>query len=65
MPVTRNPEAKSGCKQSIYFTEDDIQKLDREAKRLDRSISWVVQRCISHGGLRAVQGLPADARAAE
>jgi uncharacterized small protein (TIGR04563 family) len=58
--------APSGCKQSVYFQEDLIQELESEAKRLERSMSWVVQRCIKAGGLAAIQNLRTDsAEAAE
>jgi uncharacterized small protein (TIGR04563 family) len=31
-------------KQSLYFPEQMLQEIGAEAKRLDRSLSWVVQR---------------------
>jgi uncharacterized small protein (TIGR04563 family) len=31
-------------KQSLYFPEEMLQEIAAEAKRLDRSLSWVVQR---------------------
>jgi uncharacterized small protein (TIGR04563 family) len=31
-------------KQSLYFPEQMLQEMAAEAKRLDRSLSWVVQR---------------------
>lgn len=31
-------------KQSFYFQEDMLQDIREEAARLDRSLSWVVQR---------------------
>lgn len=31
-------------KQSLYFSEDMLQEIVAEAHRLDRSLSWVVQR---------------------
>jgi uncharacterized small protein (TIGR04563 family) len=31
-------------KQSLYFPEDMLQEIKDEAARLDRSLSWVVQR---------------------
>lgn len=36
-------------KQSLYFPEDMLEALTREAERLDRSLSWVVQRCVKRG----------------
>ncbi len=38
---------KSGSdkrKQSLYFPESMLQEIKDEAARLDRSLSWVVQR---------------------
>jgi uncharacterized small protein (TIGR04563 family) len=31
-------------KQSLYFPEDMLDEIQREAKRQDRSISWIVQQ---------------------
>lgn len=31
-------------KQSLYFPEDMLEEIRREAARLDRSLSWVIQR---------------------
>lgn len=31
-------------KQSLYFPEDMLQEMKEEAARLDRSLSWIVQR---------------------
>ncbi len=31
-------------KQSLYFPEDLLMEIQTEAIRLDRSLSWVVQR---------------------
>ncbi len=31
-------------KQSLYFPEDMLQEIQREATRQDRSISWIVQQ---------------------
>jgi uncharacterized small protein (TIGR04563 family) len=33
-------------KQSLYFNAQVLDLLQAEAKRLDRSLSWVVQRCV-------------------
>ena len=41
------PNNKSGSdkrKQSLYFPEAMLQEIKDEAARLDRSLSWVVQR---------------------
>lgn len=37
-----------GRKQSLYFSVAMIDELMREGDRLDRSVSWIVQRCIRH-----------------
>ena len=31
-------------KQSLYFPEDMLAEIQHEAKRLDRSLSWIVQQ---------------------
>ena len=31
-------------KQSLYFPEDMLEEIQREAHRQDRSISWIVQQ---------------------
>lgn len=31
-------------KQSLYFPEDTLREITREATRLDRSLSWTVQQ---------------------
>ncbi len=39
------PDARSDKrKQSLYFPEEMLQEIKDEAARLDRSLSWVVQR---------------------
>ena len=41
------PNIKAGSdkrKQSLYFPEAMLQEIKDEAARLDRSLSWVVQR---------------------
>lgn len=35
-------------KQSLYFPEAMLQEIRDEAARLDRSMSWVVQRAWKH-----------------
>jgi uncharacterized small protein (TIGR04563 family) len=41
----RNVESKTDKrKQSLYFPESMLQEIKEEAARLDRSLSWVVQR---------------------
>ena len=36
-------------KQSLYFPESMLEDIQREAARLDRSLSWIVQRCVKIG----------------
>lgn len=31
-------------KQSLYFPEEMLKEIQHEAARLDRSLSWIVQR---------------------
>jgi len=31
-------------KQSLYFPREMLEEIDAEATRLDRSMSWVIQR---------------------
>ena len=48
----RLPEAHLSTdkrKQSLYFPEAMLTELQREADRLERSLSWVVQRCVRTG----------------
>lgn len=33
-------------KQSLYFPEHMLATIQHEAERLDRSLSWIVQRCV-------------------
>jgi uncharacterized small protein (TIGR04563 family) len=33
-------------KQSLYFPADMLAEIDHESLRLDRSKSWIVQRCV-------------------
>lgn len=44
-------------KQSLYFPETMLKEIQREADRLDRSLSWIVQRCI-RAGLPELRKLP-------
>jgi len=34
----------SGVKQSLYFPEEMLAEIQKEAKRQDRSVSWIVQQ---------------------
>ena len=44
--LAKNNEASKTDKrkQSLYFPESMLQEIKEEAARLDRSLSWVVQR---------------------
>src|ERR1700716_2224627 len=43
--MTNLPGSKTDKrKQSLYFPESMLQEIKEEAARLDRSLSWVVQR---------------------
>ncbi len=44
-------------KQSLYFPESMLQDIQHEAARLDRSLSWIVQRCVKLG-LTEIRKLP-------
>lgn len=44
-------------KQSLYFPESMLQDVQHEAARLDRSLSWIVQRCVKIG-LPEIRKLP-------
>jgi uncharacterized small protein (TIGR04563 family) len=44
-------------KQSLYFPELMLKDLQKEADRLERSLSWVVQRCV-RAGLPTLENLP-------
>lgn len=33
-------------KQSLYFPATMLEEIEREALRLDRTRSWIVQRCV-------------------
>jgi len=41
-------------KQSLYFPEDMLEEIQREATRQDRSISWIVQQAwkVARGDIR-------------
>jgi len=46
----------SGVKQSLYFPEHMLEEIQKEAKRQDRSISWIVQQAwkVARGELRRI-----------
>lgn len=41
-------------KQSLYFPEEMLEEIQREASRQDRSISWIVQQAwkVARGDIR-------------
>ena len=44
-PKATNESSKSDKrKQSLYFPEEMLEEIKEEAARLDRSLSWIVQR---------------------
>ena len=46
-------------KQSLYFPEEMLEDIQREALRQDRSISWIVQQAwkISRGEIKRMPSL--------
>jgi len=50
-----------GQKQSLYFPIDIIREIEAEARRLDRSMSWVVARAWE-AGRAAIQRMPAQSQ---
>jgi len=46
-------------KQSLYFPKEMLDEINREAVRLDRSLSWIVQRAWKVAK-RQVQQMPSD-----
>ncbi|NLE47868.1 MAG: TIGR04563 family protein [Sandaracinaceae bacterium] len=44
-------------KQSLYFPEAMLKDIQHEAARLDRSLSWIVQRCVKIG-MNEIRKLP-------
>ena len=48
-------------KQSLYFPEDMLQEIASEARRLDRSLSWVVNRAWK-GARAEIKKLPSTDR---
>lgn len=45
-----------GCKQSLYFPEEMLLEMQREARRQDRSLSWIVQQAwkLARGDLKKI-----------
>jgi uncharacterized small protein (TIGR04563 family) len=57
--VAENDANKGGSdkrKQSLYFPEAMLQEIKDEAARLDRSLSWIVQRAwkMARGEIRKI-----------
>jgi uncharacterized small protein (TIGR04563 family) len=44
MSENQNSRGSDKRKQSLYFPEAMLQEIKDEAARLDRSLSWIVQR---------------------
>lgn len=44
-------------KQSLYFPETMLEEIQKEAQRLQRSMSWVVQRAWKHAR-KDIKGIP-------
>lgn len=36
-------------KQSVYLPADMLVEIEKEMVRIDRSLSWIVQRCVKIG----------------
>lgn len=45
-------------KQSLYIPLDLLAVLQSEAKRLDRSLSWVVRFALTRGGIASLKAMP-------
>jgi uncharacterized small protein (TIGR04563 family) len=43
-PLPPEPPKSDKRKQSLYFPDAMLKEIAEEAQRLDRSLSWVVQR---------------------
>ena len=46
-------------KQGVYFQEFMLKSIRHEAVRLDRSLSWIVQRCVKLG-MMEIKKLPSS-----
>ncbi|HQR29062.1 MAG TPA: TIGR04563 family protein [Anaeromyxobacteraceae bacterium] len=46
-------------KQSLYFPEEMLREIEHEARRLDRSLSWVVQQAwrLARGQMARIPGV--------
>lgn len=56
MVDTTNAPRSDKRKQSLYFPESMLAEIKDEANRLDRSLSWVVQRAwkLARGDIRKI-----------
>ena len=63
-PMADKPK-NDARKQSLYFPETMLQEISEEAGRLERSLSWVVQRAwkLSRVELKKLPGVNDPARA--
>ncbi len=45
-----------GVKQSLYFPQEMLDEMQKEAKRQDRSLSWIVQQAwrVARSDLRRI-----------
>jgi uncharacterized small protein (TIGR04563 family) len=48
---------ESNVKQSVYFKQHILDEMNQEALRLDRTLIWIVRRCIRLS-LAEVRALP-------
>lgn len=54
----KKPESEaSRRKQSLYFPDEMLAEIRKEAVRLDRSVSWIVQRAWRVGS-KEIKKLP-------
>lgn len=53
------PLEKPSFKQSLYFPREMLEEIHREATRLDRSLSWVIQRAWKIAK-REIKAMPSD-----
>ena len=63
-PMADNERKSSGDasksdkrKQSLYFPEIMLDEIQKEAQRIQRSMSWVVQRAWKHAR-KEIKGIP-------
>jgi uncharacterized small protein (TIGR04563 family) len=59
--MSKPEDLRSGAKQSLYFPDDVLAELRREARRLDRSLAWIIQRAwrVARPHIRALPSDPA------